>query len=148
MIGFVNGLGIVIARAQFSTFAGLESWALWQAAALTAFTLAMIKFVKPPKGVPSPLVAIASCALLVRGLGSDVKTVGAVARVAGTLPSFHLPSVPMTFETLAIVAPVACSVAAVRHQSASDRFASFDSPTPRSARSVWFQRTRRDAPFD
>jgi MFS superfamily sulfate permease-like transporter len=40
-------------------------------------------------------------------------TVGDLASIAGALPNFHLPGVPWDLSTLAVVAPVAASVAAV-----------------------------------
>jgi len=117
MIGFVNGLAIVIGMSQLETFAGLSGNALGTTLALTAFTMALIRTIPKlsfvPKGVPAPLLAIASCATLTNSLKIATKTVGDVAPVSGALPSLHLPNVPVSLETLTVIAPYALSVAAV-----------------------------------
>ena len=58
-------------------------------------------------------MAIASCATLTNALKIATKTVGDVAPVSGALPSLHLPNVPVSLETLTVIAPYALSVAAV-----------------------------------
>lgn len=124
MIGFVNGLAIVIAGAQLGTFRGLAGAALWQQIGLTLLTALLIKTLAHdrlrkvwPKQIPAPLAAIVIVTVLVNVLAPDffalAKTVGDVAAVAGTLPVLHLPDVPLTFGTLRVIAPFAASVAAV-----------------------------------
>jgi MFS superfamily sulfate permease-like transporter len=117
MIGFVNGLAIVIGKSQLETFVGLTGTTLATTIGLTAFTMALIKLLPrasfAPKGVPAPLLAIASCATLTNVMKIATKTVGDVAPVSGALPSFHIPNVPASLETLAVIAPYALSVAAV-----------------------------------
>ena len=111
MIGFVNGLAIVIAGAQLGTFRGLAGAALWQQIGLTLLTALLIKTLAHdrlrkvwPKQIPAPLAAIVIVTVLVNVLAPDffalAKTVGDVAAVAGTLPVLHLPDVPLTFGTL------------------------------------------------
>ena len=69
MIGFVNGLAIVIGSAQINSFAGLADAALYTQVALTALTMALIKLIPNlsfvPKQIPAPLLAIASVGTLV-----------------------------------------------------------------------------------
>ena len=117
MIGFVNGLAIVIGSAQINSFAGLADAALYTQVALTALTMALIKLIPNlsfvPKQIPAPLLAIASVGTLVQVAGIATKTVGDVAAVAGSLPAFHIPNVPVEFETWATIFPFAASVAAV-----------------------------------
>ena len=117
MIGFVNGLAIVIGMSQLETFSGLSGSSLATTAGLTALTMALIRIIPKlsfvPKAIPAPLLAIASCATLTNALKISTKTVGDVAPVSGSLPSLHLPNVPLTFETLTVIAPYALSVAAV-----------------------------------
>ena len=117
MIGFVNGLAIVIGAAQLEAFRGLTGEALYVQMGLAAFTIALIRLLPEvpfiPKQIPSPLAAVMACAGLVRYLGVSAKTVGDVAPVSGALPSFHLPAVPATWDTFTLLAPVAASVAAV-----------------------------------
>jgi SulP family sulfate permease len=72
--------------------------------------------------VPAALAAIVVVTLLVVGLDLDARTVQDVLRdmsgdpsatIAGTLPSFSLPVVPLTWETLYIILPYAFILAAV-----------------------------------
>jgi SulP family sulfate permease len=63
--------------------------------------------------LPSPLVAILSVSALVIYFNLDTKTVGDMASVAGGLPSFHIPMVPLTFETLMICLPLAITLSAI-----------------------------------
>ncbi len=78
---------------------------------LVALTMAIIHFLpKLTTAVPASLVAIVSVTLLVVFLDLDARTgTGRTARhvaaipaatIAGGLPSFHIPMVPLTLETL------------------------------------------------
>jgi MFS superfamily sulfate permease-like transporter len=90
---------------------------------LVALTMAIIHFLpKLTTAVPASLVANVSVTLLVFYLDLDTRTVQAVladmtgnpqATIAGGLPSFHIPMVPLNFETLSIVLPYALILAAV-----------------------------------
>jgi len=135
MLGFVNGLAIVIFLAQLGQFgeADKPGWAsgtflegsildvAWMASdklvimfALVLITMAIINFLpKLTKAVPSSLVAILVVSLAVVGLDIDTKVVGDIANIAGVFPSFHIPSVPMNFETLYIIFPYAVILAAI-----------------------------------
>lgn len=135
MLGFVNGLAIVIFLAQlgqFKVFDGLgnQSWMqgqmLYLMLGLTALTMAIIFFLpKLTKAVPASLVAIIVVTLLVHGLDLEARTVidfvrdmlpaeeRATATLAGELPSFSIPMVPFTLETLYIVLPTSIILALV-----------------------------------
>jgi SulP family sulfate permease len=132
MLGFVNGLAIVIFLAQLKQFqtTGMDGnpvWLsgepLWVMLGLVALTMAIIHFLpKLTSAVPASLVAIVSVTLLVFFLELDTRTVqGALAdmtgdpaaSIAGGLPAFHIPMVPLTFETLYIILPYAFILAAV-----------------------------------
>ncbi|MCL4157085.1 UNVERIFIED_CONTAM: hypothetical protein GTU68_061300 [Idotea baltica] len=123
MLGFVNGLAIVIFLAQLGQFgvAGEPGWATWIASdqlivmlGLVAITMAIIKFLPMlTTAVPSSLVAIVVVALAVFGLNIDTKVVGDVASIAGGFPQFSLPSVPFNLETLGIILPYAVILAAI-----------------------------------
>lgn len=123
MLGFVNGLAIVIFLAQFGHFKtvaadGTATWmqgqALYTMLGLIALTLAVIYlFPRVTKAVPATLVGILATSLLVIGLDIDTKTVGDMGSIAGGLPSFHLPDVPFNLETLKIVFPYALILAAI-----------------------------------
>ncbi len=123
MLGFVNGLAIVIFVAQFEHFkvAGPEgshvwmpSAALYVMAGLIALTLGIIYLLpKLTKAVPATLVGIFAVSALTAGFGIDTKTVGDLGSIAGGLPTFHLPTVPFSLETLRIVFPYSLILAAV-----------------------------------
>jgi len=123
MLGFVNGLAIVIFLAQLGQFkvtnaAGELEWMqgtpLMTMAGLILLTMAIIHyFPKLTKAVPSTLVAIVAVSLLVFAIGLDTKLVGDVASIAGGLPTFSIPQVPFSFETFKIILPFSLVLAAI-----------------------------------
>jgi SulP family sulfate permease len=132
MLGFVNGLAIVIFLAQLKQFQipgddGSMVWLtgapLWTLLGLIALTMAIIHILpKLTSAIPASLVAIVSVTLLVTFLDLDTRTVQDVLRdlsgdpaatIAGGLPSFHLPAVALTLETLQIILPYAVILAGV-----------------------------------
>ena len=133
MIGFVNGLAIVIFLAQLGQFkikdaSGNLTWldgpALYIMLGLILLTMAIIHFLpKLTNAVPSTLVAIIVVTLLVYFVPAlDTRTVldylqsmtgDANATIAGTLPTFALPVVPFSLETLKIILPYSLILAAV-----------------------------------
>jgi SulP family sulfate permease len=145
MLGFVNGLAIVIFLAQLNQFksgspadhapsaegsSGAHSaidvifnggWMqgpqMMIMVGLTALTMALIwlfpKLPKIGKLVPAPLASILIVSGLVIGFNLDTRTVGDLASVQGGLPTFHIPMVPFTLETLFIIFPIALTLAAI-----------------------------------
>ncbi len=123
MLGFVNGLAIVIFLAQMKSFqttdeSGASQWMqgneLWIMLGLVALTMAIINYLpRLTKAVPSSLAAIVVVSLMVIGLGLDTKTVGDIASIAGGLPEFHIPMVPLNWETFKIILPYAVVLAAI-----------------------------------
>ncbi|ODA22790.1 SulP family inorganic anion transporter [Photobacterium damselae] len=132
MIGFVNGLAIVIFLAQLGQFkvtnaAGQLEWMqgtqLYIMLGLVALTMAIIYFLpKLTKAVPSSLVAILTVTALVHVVGLDSRTVidfvrsmsgNPNATLAGSLPTFALPEVGFNLETLRIILPYSLILAAV-----------------------------------
>ena len=132
MIGFVNGLAIVIFLAQLGQFkvpdaTGALQWMqgsqLYVMLGLVALTMFIIHFLpKLTKAVPSSLVAIITVTVLVHGLGLDTRTVidfvrsmsgDANATLAGSLPTFAIPEVGFNMETLRIILPYSLILAAV-----------------------------------
>ena len=110
MTGFVNSLAILIFMAQLPELIGAN----WQTYAMVAGGLAIIYLLpRLTKAVPSPLIAIVVLAGLAMWLNIDVRTVGDMGQMPSTLPVFHLPNVPLTWETLAIIGPVAATLAFV-----------------------------------
>lgn len=122
MYGFLNGLAIIIFMAQVAQFKvvenGIETWmqgsALYLMLGLTFLTIAIV-FVVPKftKAVPASLVAILVVFAIVYFFGIDTKKVINIASVGGSLPSFHIPEIPFTFETLKIIFPYALVMAGV-----------------------------------
>jgi len=122
MYGFLNGLAVIIFMAQVAQFKvvenGIEGWmqgpALYLMAGLTLLTIAIV-FILPKftKAVPASLVAIIVVFGIVYFFGIDTKKVIDIASVGGSLPSFHIPSIPFTLETLKIIFPYALVMAGV-----------------------------------
>ena len=123
MLGFVNGLAIVIFLSQVGqlkfineegTLTWLEGNAMMIMLALIAVTMAIIHFLpKLTKVIPSALVAIVTVTLAAIFMGLDTRTVGDVANIAGGLPEFSIPDVPFTMETLWIILPYSFILAGV-----------------------------------
>lgn len=108
--GFVNGLAIVIAMSQLKLFEG-EGATMY---ALVALTMAIMFFLpKITKAVPAGLVGIIVVTLIVYFTDLPTKTVGDLADISGSLPTFHLPDAPFTLETLKIIAPYSIIMALV-----------------------------------
>jgi SulP family sulfate permease len=118
MLGFVNGLAIVIALAQLPHFQQHGQWimgrALWVMLGLVALAMAIIYLLpRLTRAIPSALAAIVAIALLTNLAGIETRTVGDLASIGGGLPSFHVPDVPWNFATLRIVFPYALIMALV-----------------------------------
>jgi len=123
MLGFVNGLAIVILLAQLQHFQvssaeGVMEWmggeTLMIFAVLVLLTMSIIHFLPKLTGAfPASLAAIIAVSLLALGMDLDTTTVGDLASIKGGLPAFHLPSVPFNFETLMIILPYSFILAAV-----------------------------------
>ncbi|CAM3505752.1 SulP family inorganic anion transporter [Parendozoicomonas haliclonae] len=135
MLGFVNGLAIVIFLAQLGQFGvnGEAGWLegtfmqgsvidvawmsgseLWIMLGLVALTMAIIKYLpKLTTAIPSSLAAIIAVSALVIGFGLDTRSVGDVAGIAGGLPSFSIPMVPLNWETFMIILPYSVVLAAI-----------------------------------
>ena len=132
MLGFVNGLAIVIFLAQLGQFkapdvSGELQWIvgtpLFTMLGLVAATMAITHFLpRWTKAVPSSLAAIVCITLVVTAFNLDAPTIvdylrtmsgDAEASLAGGLPTFSIPMVPLNFETLWIVLPFAVILAAV-----------------------------------
>jgi SulP family sulfate permease len=122
MLGFVNGLAIIIAMAQLEHFRHAtpqgEQWLqgtpLLIMCSLVALTMAIV-YVLPrfTKAVPPALVAILGVGLLSYGLNLPTRTLGDLAQMAGGLPVLHFPAVPLSLETLQIILPYAALMAMV-----------------------------------
>ena len=122
MYGFLNGLAIIIFMAQVAQFKtvknGISTWmegsTLLIMAGLTILTIFIVFiFPKITKAVPSSLVAIMVIFELVYFFNIDTKKVMDIASVSGSLPSFHIPNIPINLETFKIIFPYAAIMAGV-----------------------------------
>jgi SulP family sulfate permease len=130
MLGFVNGLAIVIFLAQLGQFqvpgsaesAGhgmangewLHGAQLYLMLGLVALTMVIIWLMpKVTNILPAPLAGIGIVAAIVIGFGLDVPLVGDLASIEGGLPPFHVPMVPLNWETFEIILPYALILAAI-----------------------------------
>ncbi|MNK06271.1 Bicarbonate transporter BicA [compost metagenome] len=122
--GFVNGLAIVIFMAQFGQFkeksavTGDLVWmtgpALYMMLGLIALAMAVIFLLpKLTKAFPAPLAGILVVSAVVIGFGLETKTVGDLASIKGGFPSFHIPQVSLSLETLKIVFPYSLILAGI-----------------------------------
>jgi sulfate permease, SulP family len=110
MTGFVNALAILIFLAQLPHLAGREP-AVY---ALVAAGLAVIYLLpRLTRAVPSPLIAIILLTVFTVAMGITVPTVGDEGALPDALPVLGLPTVPLSFEMLGIIAPYALTLAAV-----------------------------------
>ena len=130
MLGFVNGLAIVIFLAQMTQFKvpgtvevsghgssggeWLSGSPLYLMLGLVALTMLII-YIMPrvTRIIPAPLAGIGIVAGLVIFFGLDVPRVGDMASIKGGLPMFHIPAVPITWETLEIILPYSIILAAI-----------------------------------
>jgi sulfate permease, SulP family len=118
MLGFVNGLAIIIAMAQLEHFHQGQHWlqgsSLAVMCALVGLTMVIVYLLpRLTKSVPPALAAIVGVGLLSTLLHLPTRTLGDLAHIAGGLPSLHFPSVPFTAETLHIILPYAALMAMV-----------------------------------
>ena len=123
MLGFVNGLAIVIFLAQLQHFQttnvdGTKDWLQGDSmlifASLVVLTIAIIQFLpKLISSFPPALAAIIVVSLITLGLNLNTTTVGDLASIQGGFPSFHIPLVPFNYETFSIIFPYAFILAAI-----------------------------------
>ncbi|HXH72994.1 MAG TPA: SulP family inorganic anion transporter, partial [Mariprofundaceae bacterium] len=123
MLGFVNGLAIVIFLAQLPQFQntlpdGSREWLqgtdMLLMLGLVALTMAiMFLLPKLTRAVPAGLAAIATVSLIVIFGHLDTRTVGDIAHIGGGFPPFHIPDVPLNLETLMVIFPYAVILAGI-----------------------------------
>ena len=123
MLGFVNGLAIVIFLAQLESFKvegpdGSQSWLPGSDLAimlgLIGVTMAVIYLIpKITNKFPSALAGILVVSGIVIFGGVNTTLVGDISSISGGLPSFGVPNVPLNMETLMIILPHACILAAI-----------------------------------
>jgi len=131
MMGFVNGLAIVIFLSQLGMFKeinnGVSTWlqgaALYTMLGLVLLTMAIMHFLPMiNKKLPEALIAIGAVSAIVILGNLDVATVGSFIRAGGGeglkggLPLFQgdiFAKIPMNWETLTFIGPYALILAAI-----------------------------------
>ncbi len=133
MLGFVNGLAIVIFLAQLTQFQSVPAPAgehhgpfsmlhgTWMTGPSLYFMLGLVALTmfliwatpKVTKFIPAPLAGIGIVAAIVIVFSIDVPRVGDMSSIKGGLPPFHIPRVPLSFETLKIILPYSFILAAI-----------------------------------
>lgn len=122
MFGFVNGLAIVIFMSQLQQFktvvnnhsVWLSGTPMYIMAGLVALTIAIVMLVpKFIKAVPASLIAIIVVFALVFFFKIETKTVKDIASISGGFPPFHIPNIPINWETLRLIFPYSLIMAAV-----------------------------------
>jgi len=108
--GFVNALAILIFLAQLPELSGVT----WHVYAMVAVGLGII-YLLPllTTAVPSPLVCIVVITGFAMYMGMEVPTVGDKGDLPDSLPMFLFPDIPLNFETLQIIFPVAFTMMVV-----------------------------------
>ena len=116
--GFVNALAILIFSAQLPHLRG-ASGATW---AMLALGLALI-YGLPRLGawlgwralsaIPSPLICVLALSVLASAWGLGLPTVADLGQLPDTLPLFGLPEVPLSLQTLQVIALPALAIAMV-----------------------------------
>jgi SulP family sulfate permease len=108
--GFVNALAILIFAAQLPHIIGGD----WLAYGMLAAGLAVI-YLAPriTSAIPSPLICILVLTAASITLQLPVMTIADLGKLPDTLPIFGWPAVPLTLETLKIIAGPALAIAMV-----------------------------------
>ncbi|MFA1819434.1 SulP family inorganic anion transporter [Virgibacillus oceani] len=110
MIGFVNALAILIFIAQLEHFIGISTMTYVFVAITLILLYTLPRFIKV---VPAPLIVLVLLTAVSMFSGVGLNTVGDLGAITQSLPSFFIPDVPFTFETLQIIFPYALSLAIV-----------------------------------
>ena len=110
LTGFVNALAILIFLAQIPELIGVPILTY----GMVIFGLLIIYLLpRVTKTIPSPLVCILILTLACQIFGLELRTVSDMGSLPNSLPIFLLPEIPLTFDTLFIIAPPAAAIAAV-----------------------------------
>ncbi|MDY3306309.1 SulP family inorganic anion transporter [Psychrobacter sanguinis] len=117
VIGFVNALAILIFMAQLPELNPATERVGMSVYIMTAAGLAIIYgfplIPKIGKIIPSPLICIVGLTAVALYMGIDIRNVGDMGELPDTLPMFLLPDIPLTLDTLLIIAPYSLALAVV-----------------------------------
>ncbi|MEU0265266.1 SulP family inorganic anion transporter [Nocardioides sp. NPDC006303] len=110
MVGFVNALAILVLEAQIVHMVDVP-WAVYPMIAVGIAVI--VGFPRINKVIPAPLVAIVALTAFTVIGAVDVPNVGDQGKLPDSLPTWFLPDVPLTLDTLQIIAPYALGMALV-----------------------------------
>jgi SulP family sulfate permease len=110
MVGFVNALAILIFSAQLPHLLGVP-WLVYPMVATGI--VVMVGLPKLTQVVPAPLVAIVALTAFTLVASLHIPDVGDEGQLPDSLPTWFLPDVPLTLETLRVIAPYALAMAVV-----------------------------------
>ncbi len=110
LTGFVNALAILIFLAQLPELIGVPHLTY----GMLILGLAIIYLLpRITNIIPSPLICILALTFITQGFDLDLRMVGDMGTLPDSLPTFLIPDVPLSFETLKIIAPTAFAIATV-----------------------------------
>jgi SulP family sulfate permease len=110
MVGFVNALAILIFTSQFPQLIDVP-WLVYPLVVVGLLIMYLMPLVT--RVIPAPLVAIVLLTAAAVVFGLNVPTVGDQGDLPQSLPELFFPNVPLTWETLGIIAPYAAAMAVV-----------------------------------
>ncbi|GAA5022676.1 sodium-independent anion transporter [Marivirga lumbricoides] len=119
IFGFVNGLALIIFSSQLDQFKDKsDNWLtgseLYILLGLVLLTMLIIwGLPKITKVFPSTLAAILVVFGIVFFFDIDTRSVGDIASIKGGFPPFHVPAIPLTWDTLVLIFPYALIMAGV-----------------------------------
>ena len=110
MLGFFNALGLIIFLAQVPSIR--EGNLLFFVFLIIGLILLYI-IPRYVQSIPAPLIVLAILTMVSWMFNLPMTRIGDLAPIQGSLPSFTIPSVPLTFESFKIIAPVSLAIALV-----------------------------------
>lgn len=110
MLGFFNALGLIIFLAQVPSIR--EGNLLFFVFLIIGLILLYI-IPRYVQSIPAPLIVLAILTTVSWMFNLPMTRIGDLAPIQGSLPSFTIPSVPLTFESFKIIAPVSLAIALV-----------------------------------
>jgi SulP family sulfate permease len=124
MMGFVNGLAMVIFLSQLNMFKADGQWltgtSLWTMLGLVAITMGiMAGLPKLSKKIPAALIGIIVVSAITIFGGIETATVksfiisGGGTGIKAGLPTFNVPMIPLNFETIKFIFPYAFILAMI-----------------------------------
>ncbi|MEI7057113.1 SulP family inorganic anion transporter [Nocardioides sp. CCNWLW239] len=110
MVGFVNALAILVLEAQFVHMVDVP-WAVYPMIAVGIAVI--VGFPRLSKVVPAPLVAVVALTAFTVIGAIDVPNVADQGKLPDSLPSWFVPDVPLSLDTLRVIGPYALGMALV-----------------------------------